>query len=142
MLQTLTISTSKKRELVDITDQVEKVIHQSNTEGGCIVLFVRHTTCSIIITEVEGNLEKDIIRYLEEKGPKGPFVHSHGDLLAHDPQHAGQSHAPAHLLSATIGQSIVVPLNKGSLLLGTWQRICLLELDGPRTREVVVQLLS
>jgi len=140
MLSTLTIATSKKRQLVDITNQVEKIVYQSKAKEGCVLIFARHTTCSIVITEVEDNLETDIIRYLEKEGPKGPFGHNHGDILAHDPRHADKSHTPSHILSAIIGQSTLIPIDNGQLLLGTWQRICVLELDGPRIRKVIMRI--
>lgn len=142
MIYQFSIATSQKRELLDITDNISVQVEKSKAKEGTILVFALHTTCSVIISKVEDDLEKDIISYLETEGPKGPFIHSHGDLKAHDKLHASQSHTPAHLMSATIGQSKVIPVSQGKLLLGTWQRICLLELDGPRIRKVVVQVLK
>jgi len=141
MIYKFSIATSKKRELLDITESIAGQVEKSKVKEGVILVFALHTTCSVIISEVEDNLEKDIISYLETEGPKGPFRHSHGNLKVHDKLHVNQSHTPAHLMSATIGQSQVIPVSGGKLLLGTWQRICLLELDGPRIRKVVVQVL-
>src|SRR3989344_8095472 len=132
MIYRLSIATSQKRELLDITESIAGQVEKSKVKEGVILVFALHTTCSVIISEVENNLEKDIISYLETEGPKGPFIHSHGDFLAHDPRHALKSHTPAHILSATIGQSVIIPIENNQMLLGTWQRICLLELDGPR----------
>ena len=142
MIAPLSIKTSQKKELIDITDKVKVIIKNFKVRDGIALIFARHTTCAIIISEAEDYLEKDLIQFLEKEGPRGPFKHSHGDLNANDPVHASQSHTPAHLMSATIGQSKAIPVSHGELLLGTWQRVCLLELDGPRTREVVIQLLS
>ena len=141
MIYKFSIATSKKRELLDITESIAGQVEKSKIKEGTVLVFALHTTCSVIISEVEDNLEKDIISYLETEGPKGPFRHSHGNLKVHDKLHVNQSHTPAHLMSATIGQSKVIPVSRGKLLLGTWQRICLLELDGPRIRKVVVQVL-
>lgn len=142
VISLFSVNTSAKKELVDITDKVKAIIKKSKVKEGIALIFAKHTTCAVIISEIEDYLEKDFIQFLETEGPRGPFKHSHGDLNAHDPVHASQSHTPAHLMSATIGQSKAIPVSNKELLLGTWQRVCLLELDGPRTREVVVQLLS
>lgn len=131
MASKIQIITSYKKQLIDITNKVEKSVEKSKIEEGLAYIFAQHTTCSIIISEVEENLEKDIIRFLESESSKGPFKHSHGDA----------SHTPAHILSAIIGQTALVPFSKKTLQLGTWQRICLLELNGPREREVIVQVL-
>src|SRR3990167_5391958 len=141
MTYKLSIATSQKRELLDITESIAGQVEKSKIKEGTALVFALHTTCSVIISEVEDNLEKDIISYLETEGPKGPFRHSHWDLKVRDRLHASQSHTPAHLMSATIGQSQMIPVSEGKLLLGTWQRICLLELDGPRIRKVVIQIL-
>ena len=142
MQKSISVKTNEKRQLVDITRDIENVIAKSKINEGTVCVFAKHTTCALIISEVEDNLEKDLLNYFEKEGPKGSFSNSHGDFLAHDPKHAGKSHTPAHILSATIGQSITVPINRGRMLLGTWQRICLAEFDGPREREIVIQILE
>ncbi|HLA03855.1 MAG TPA: secondary thiamine-phosphate synthase enzyme YjbQ [Patescibacteria group bacterium] len=142
MQKAISVKTDKKRQLVDITEDVEREIAKSEVAEGAVIVFVRHTTCALIISEFEDNLEGDLLNYFEKEGPKGPFSHSHGDFLAHDPKHAGKSHTPAHILSAAIGQSVNIPLKGNRMLLGTWQRICLAEFDGPREREIIIQLLQ
>ena len=142
MQKAIYVKTDKKRQLVDITEDVERKIAKSKVAEGAVIVFVRHTTCALIISEFEDNLEGDLLNYFEKEGPKGPFSHSHGDFLAHDPKHAGKSHTPAHILSAAIGQSVNIPLKGNRMLLGTWQRICLAEFDGPREREIIIQLLQ
>src|SRR3989344_2557546 len=132
MQKSISVKTNEKRQLVDITRDIENVIAKSKINEGTVCVFAKHTTCALIISEVEDNLEKDLLNYFEKEGPKGPFSHSHG----------GQSHTPAHILSATIGQSVSIPLKNGQMLLGTWQRICLAEFDGPREREIVIQILE
>lgn len=126
------VKTNEKRQLVDITPDVENAILKSKIKEGIVCVFAKHTTCSLIISEIEDELEKDLLNYFEKEGPKGPFSHSHG----------GQSHTPAHILAATIGQSLVIPVKGGQMLLGTWQRISLVEFDGPREREIVIQVLE
>ena len=117
---------------MDITEDVEREIAKSKIAEGVLIVFAKHTTCALIISEFEDNLKEDILNYFEKEGPKGTFSHTHG----------GQSHTPSHILSATIGQSVSIPLKNGRMLLGTWQRICLAEFDGPREREIVIQVLE
>jgi len=126
------VKTDKKRQLVDITEDVERKIAKSKVAEGAVIVFVRHTTCALMISEMEGALERDILKYFEQEGPKGPFAHSHG----------GQSHTPSHILSAIIGQNVSIPIKNGQMLLGTWQRICLAEFDGPREREIIIHTLE
>ena len=140
MTANITIASSKQKELIDITDRILKIVSDARINEGLLIANAMHTTCALIISEVEDNLEDDFTNYLTKEGPKGPFSHSHGDLTAHDLAHTQESHTPAHLLSAIIGQSVTIPIAKGKVQLGTWQRICLLELDGPRQRKVLVQV--
>jgi len=128
----ISVRTDEKRQFVDVTEDVKKEIAKSKIAEGVLIVFVRHTTCALIISEVEADLENDLLNYFEKEGPQGPFSHSHG----------GQSHTPSHILSAIIGQSISIPIKDGQILLGTWQRICLAEFDGPREREIVIHVLK
>ena len=132
MQKAISVRTDEKRQFVDVTEDVKKEIAKSKIAEGVLIVFVRHTTCALIISEVEADLENDLLNYFEKEGPQGPFSHSHG----------GQSHTPSHILSATIGQSVSIPIKDGQILLGTWQRICLAEFDGPREREIVIHVLK
>ena len=129
MQKLISVKTNTKRQLVDITQDIENAIEKSKINEGTVCVFARHTTCALIISEIEDDLEKDLLNYFEKEGPKGPFSHSHGGL----------SHTPAHILSASIGQSLIVPIKNSKMLLGTWQRISLVEFDGPREREIIIQ---
>src|SRR3972149_7078502 len=128
MQKVISVKTDKKRLLVDITSDVEGAVSQSKIDEGIALIFVKHTTCALMISEIEDALERDILQYFEKEGPKGPFAHSHG----------GQSHTPSHILSAIIGQNVSIPIKNGQMLLGTWQRICLAEFDGPRGRGLTI----
>ena len=132
MQKLISVKTSEKRQLLDFTEDIEREIAKYKVAEGILVVFTKHTTCSLIISEIEDKLEKDLLNYFEQEGPRGPFSHSHG----------GQSHTPAHILSATIGQSLVIPVKNSQMFLGTWQRISLVEFDGPREREIVIQILQ
>jgi len=129
MQKTLTIQTTKSKELIDITDKVAEQVDALN-EGICLV-FAQHTTCSVMLGEYEGGLDEDFVNMFGQLKPKGPFKH------AHNPDHA-----PAHLFSSMVGEQVTLPVENGDLLLGTWQRIMLVEFDGPRARNVVVQTIK
>jgi secondary thiamine-phosphate synthase enzyme len=110
---------------IDITDQVKREIEGSIKDG---VLFVvsRHTTCTVIINEAEEGLMKDYLEWAKKLvPPEGHFHHNQIDNNGH-----------AHVLNMLIGNARVVPIRDGRLDLGTWQRIILLEFDGPRTRYI------
>ena len=132
MQKAISVKTDEKRQFVDITSDVEDVVSQLKIDEGIAIIFVKHTTCALMISEIEDALERDILQYFEKEGPKGPFSHSHG----------GQSHTPSHILSAIIGQNVSIPIKNGQMLLGTWQRICLAEFDGPREREIIIHTLE
>jgi secondary thiamine-phosphate synthase enzyme len=134
-MQRLTIKTRKKREVLDITDDVESLLGErspakngSDTTGICNLL-VLHTTAALTTADLDPGTDLDMLDAFEAMIPKLRYRHPH------DP-----GHVPDHILSALIGTSIALPFERGKLLLGTWQRVVMVELDGPREREVVVTI--
>lgn len=128
-MKRLSIKTHKKREIIDITDRVQEAISRDTT--GVCCLTVLHTTAALTTADLDPGTDLDMLDAFEAIIPKLKYRHPH------DP-----SHVPDHILSALIGTSVTQPMEKGQLVLGTWQRIVLVELDGPRTREVVVTVLE
>jgi secondary thiamine-phosphate synthase enzyme len=134
-MQRLTLKTRKKREVLDITDEVESAIgdsspaKNSSERSGICNLLVLHTTAALTTADLDPGTDLDMLDAFEALIPKLPYRHPHNP-----------AHVPDHILSALIGTSVALPFEKGKLLLGTWQRIVLIELDGPRAREVVVTL--
>ena len=132
VMQKLTIRTRKKREIVDITEQVEAAARKQHADvTGIVHLTVLHTTAALTTADLDPGTDLDMLDAFEAMIPKLRYRHPH------DP-----SHVPDHILSALIGTSVTQPIEKGSLVLGTWQRIVLVELDGPRERTVVVAVVS
>jgi secondary thiamine-phosphate synthase enzyme len=127
-MKRLSIKSRKKREIIDITDWVQEAIQKDKT--GVCCLTVLHTTAALTTADLDPGTDLDMLDAFEAIIPKLKYRHPH------DP-----SHVPDHILSALIGTSVMQPIEKGELVLGTWQRIVLVELDGPRTREVVVTVL-
>jgi secondary thiamine-phosphate synthase enzyme len=135
--QTLIVKTKKKREAVDITDKVREVVGKSKGSGVCNV-FVVHTTAALATADLDpGGTDQDYLDAFANLVPK--FAPSGVEGIAyrhpHDP-----SHMPDHILSSLIGTSLDLPYEKGKLVLGTWQRVVLFELDGPRERRVIVSV--
>lgn len=122
--QPLTIKTKDNRQVVDITDQVQKMVDKT---AKAIVVYVAHTTCAVTTADLDPGTDLDLLDAVWGMIPKLKYRHPH------DP-----SHVPAHLASSIIGPSITVPVADGKLVLGTWQRIILVELDGPRERDLAV----
>lgn len=126
------IRTTRRTELMDITDSVRAAVRESRTEDGICVISTRHTTSSIIINENESGLRKDILDMLELLVPENrSYVHNRIDNNAH-----------SHLRAVLLGTSAMVPVEEGHLVLGTWQRIFFVELDGPRSRTVNIKIIE
>ena len=122
-MHTFTVSTRKKDHILDITDTVEQYLQDVKNSDGLCSLFVAHTTCALTTADLDPGTDQDLLDALRHLLPRLPYRHPH------DP-----SHAPDHILSSVIGASLVIPYTRHQLLLGTWQRVILVELDGPRQR--------
>jgi secondary thiamine-phosphate synthase enzyme len=123
----LTIKTLKKREVVDITERLEsEVRHAAAGKSGFCHLSVLHTTAALTTADLDPGTDLDLLDAFEHMIPKLRYRHPH------DPSHVGD-----HILSALIGTSISVAVENGKFVLGTWQRIVLLEFDGPRERQIM-----
>ena len=130
MNKLLEFSSTKKRELINISREIEKITNKSNLKQGTCLVFTPHTTAAILINEDESGFKADMEKLIETWIPEGDWQHNHVD-----------GNATAHLASSLIGQSRTIPIISGDLQLGTWQQIFLVELDGPRrNRKVVVQV--
>ncbi len=129
-MQRMNIKTHKKREVVDVTERLQEFLRKgsSGASGICNVL-VLHTTAALTTADLDPGTDLDMLDAFEALIPKLRYRHPH------DPQHV-----PDHILSALIGTSVALPFENGKLLLGTWQRVVLIELDGPRAREIVVSV--
>lgn len=125
------IHTSKAKDLVDITAQVESLVSKSGVKEGICLVFVPHATAGIVVNEFEPNLKQDFEQIFEKLVPPSNYAHNQID-----------DNAQAHLKSGVIGPSATLPVEAGKLVLGTWQSIVLCEFDGPRERRVIVKLVG
>jgi secondary thiamine-phosphate synthase enzyme len=124
----ITIATTQPREVVDITDKVTREVIDFT---GLVSVFVLHTTAAITTADLDPGTDQDLLDGLGGMLPQQQWRH------AHNPEHA-----PAHILSSIVGPGVVVPVKNGQLILGTWQRIVLIELDGPKERQIEISLIG
>lgn len=124
----LTIRTQRARQVIDITDQLNSLIPERLT--GVAVVAVQHTTATLTTADLDPGTDQDLLDFLDLITPQRPWRHPH------DPQHA-----PDHLLASVIGPSVTLPVEQGRLVLGAWQRVILVELAGPRPRQLTLTVL-
>src|SRR5258708_3134226 len=123
----ITISTKRDKQVLDITKRVQQYVAQSGVNDGLCNVFVLHTTAGITTGESIEGTDEDLMETLERMIPRIRFRH------AHDP-----SHAPDHMISSIVGASLTIPVRSGKLLLGTWQSVLFVECNGPRERDVTL----
>ena len=130
MVTIFTVKTGYSEELVDITGKVSAAVAESGVKEGIACIFTPHTTAAVTINEnADPDVKSDIILGLKSINIEAvDYAHMEGN-------------SPAHIKSSLVGCSETVIIDKGRLLLGTWQGIYLCEFDGPRTREVYVKVL-
>jgi secondary thiamine-phosphate synthase enzyme len=124
----LTVKTRSRTELIDITSDVSQLARKSGMETGLCLLYVPHTTAAVTINEsADPSVKSDILMILNQIVPwEAKYRHMEGN-------------SPAHVKSTMVGASELVAVEKGSLVLGTWQGIFFCEFDGPRTRKLHVR---
>jgi secondary thiamine-phosphate synthase enzyme len=128
----LTLKTSRRTQVLDITEQVKAVLE--DVRGSAVLVYVPHTTAGVTINEhADPAVARDFERALER------IV---GDDWGWEHIEAGEENAPSHVRALLAGPQVVVPLRDGQLALGTWQGIFFCEFDGPRTRQVYVTPLQ
>ena len=132
-MKNFTVSTTKRFEAINITHLVEQAVAESGIKDGLVVVHAPHATAAIILNEYEPRVAADYLEWIRRYVPPGGgWRHDEIDDNAH-----------AHIASAIIGASRVLPLRDGKLIRGTWQEVILLELDGPRARRrIVVEVIG
>jgi secondary thiamine-phosphate synthase enzyme len=124
------IRSHRKYEMLDITRRVADIVRQSQAAEGICSVYVTHATAAIVINEnYDPNVCEDVLDALGKLIPEGVWRHDRVD-----------NNAAAHIKSAILGPGETIPVREGKLVLGTWQAIMLVELDGPRDRRVVVTI--
>ena len=128
---TIKVSTLGDKQVLDITDRVQRFVSDAGADSGLCHVFVTHTTAALTTGESIEGTDEDLMEVLERIIPKIEFRHEH------DP-----SHAPDHMIASIVGPSVTIPIRGGKLQLGTWQSVLLVECNGPRDRKVVVTVVA
>ncbi|WP_319521373.1 secondary thiamine-phosphate synthase enzyme YjbQ [uncultured Desulfosarcina sp.] len=126
----LPVKTNSQTEMIDVTALVQDQVTESGISDGLCMVFVPHTTVAVTINEsADPAVKHDILMVINKIVPwKEAYRHMEGN-------------SPAHLKTSLIGSSEIIAVEKGRLVLGTWQGIFLCEFDGPRTRKLDVRLI-
>ncbi len=129
--QTIEVRTSRRNEFVDVTGKVRAAVTESGVTEGLCCLYVPHTTAAVCINEAaDPTVSRDILAHLSRVVPeRGDYHHLEGN-------------SDAHIKSALVGPTGIIPIQAGQLVLGTWQGIFLCEFDGPRTRRLYVKVIA
>ena len=128
MRENVSVQTSRREELVDITKQVQNAITHSRVDNGLIVLYVQGATAALMIQENwDESVQADVVNLLQKLIPRGVWLHDQQD-----------GNGDSHLKAGLVGPSESIPIIDGKLGLSRWQNIFLCEFDGPRTERLVV----
>lgn len=129
-MRRFSVRTRARSQMIDITGQVREILRESEIENGLCLVFVPHTTAAVTINEnADPDVPRDILAQMDKAIPfRGDYRHSEGN-------------SAAHIKASLFGASEMILVEKGSLVLGTWQSIFFCEFDGPRTREVFVTII-
>ncbi len=129
----LWFETKARRELVRLTDTVEEIVRKSGVAEGFVLVSAMHITAAVFVNDDEPGLHEDIWAWLQQLAPAGPDYRHH---------RTGEDNGDAHLKSMLVGHEVIVPVTKGKLDLGPWQRIFYAEFDGQRRKRLIVKVLG
>ena len=129
----MVFETKKRREMVHITDELEKIVKRSGVRDGLCFVSPMHITAAVYVNDLESGLIEDIGKWLEELAPARPDYKHH---------QTGEDNGDAHLKSLLLHHETTLPVTNGRLDLGTWQRVFYAEFDGRRPKRVIVKVLG
>jgi len=128
----LELSTSSRVELMDITRKVEAVLEKTGIKEGLLNIYSRHSTSGLVVNENESGLISDFQETLEKLVPQAAgYQHDHID-----------NNADSHIRGFLLGGTQTIPVERGGIMLGTWQSIFFVELDGPRQRKLTITVIG
>ncbi|HEC95318.1 MAG TPA: YjbQ family protein [Thermoplasmatales archaeon] len=130
-MREIRLTSSRREEFIDITDQVQNLVDEENIRDGFVMLYVPHTTAAVTINEgVDPTVQEDIKEMLSQLIPRDKNYH-----------HL-EGNSDAHIKASLLGVNVNVLVKDGKLMLGTWQHIFFYEGDGPRTRKLYVEIIK
>jgi secondary thiamine-phosphate synthase enzyme len=132
MLKKLSLKTTKRDEMLDVTHQLTSIIRESNVINGVVYVYSPHTTAGITINEnADPDVKHDMLMRLDEVYP-----------WEHEKYRHAEGNSASHLKASTVGSSQMVIIQEGELVLGTWQGVYFCEFDGPRARNFYVKIIE
>lgn len=129
----LWFNTAKRREYINITDEVEEFVRESGIQEGFVLVSAMHITAGVYVNDAESGLIADIDEWLEKLAPFRPDYRHH---------RTGEDNGDAHLKSLLIHHEVIVPITNGKLDLGPWQQIYYAEFDGQRRKRVILKAIG
>ena len=131
----LTFNIKTRRAFLNITQQIEKLVHKSGVKEGLCLVNAMHITASVFINDDEKGLHKDFEKWLEVLAPHAP-------TSKYDHNKTGEDNADAHLKRQVMGREVVVAITDGKLDFGPWEQIFYGEFDGKRSKRVLVKIIG
>jgi secondary thiamine-phosphate synthase enzyme len=130
-MNTLQIKTNQKEEFTDLTSKIQDSVQSIGIKNGICVVYVPHTTAGVTINEnADPSVKKDFLMTLKKIVPDSlSYTHAEGN-------------SPSHIKAGLVGSSVEVIIQNRRLALGTWQEIFFCEFDGPRQRQIYLQILN
>ncbi|MEK6922311.1 MAG: secondary thiamine-phosphate synthase enzyme YjbQ [Nanoarchaeota archaeon] len=138
---TINIKSRGGIEIIVLNKKVKELVKKSGISNGFLIAFIKHTTAGLKINENEARLLKDIANFLEKAAPKNN-KYFHDDIHLRDCPPDERTNAHAHLKQFGLNTSELIPVVNGDLVLGKWQSLFFVELDGSREREIHVQIVG
>ncbi len=129
----LWFNTTKKREFINITNDVNTVLKKSGIQEGMILVSAMHITAGVYVNDAESGLIQDIEDWLQKLAPEGPDYRHH---------RTGEVNGDAHLKNLLIGHEVIVPVTAGELDFGPWQQIYYAEFDGRRRKRLIIKIMG
>jgi secondary thiamine-phosphate synthase enzyme len=126
-------NTKKKREYINITDNVEAALAKSGVSEGMALVSAAHITAGVYINDAEDGIIKDIDEMLERLAPEGPDYRHH---------RTGETNGDSHLKNILVGHQVVLPITQGKLDMGPWQQIFYAEFDGQRRKKLIIKIIG
>lgn len=129
----LFFTTKKKREIVNITLQVEEIVQKSGVKEGMALVSAMHITASVFINDEEPGIKQDFLEWADKLAPFNPNYQHH---------RTGESNGDAHLKSILFHHEVIIPITKGELDFGPWQQVFYGEFDGQRRKRLVIKVMG
>jgi secondary thiamine-phosphate synthase enzyme len=129
----LVMNTKERYEIQDITPEVERIVAEAHVTEGLALVSAMHITASVFVNDHERGLWSDIMTWLEGLAPNKPDYEHH---------RTGEDNADAHLKRSILGHQVILPITRGKLDLGPWERVHYAEFDGRRSKRIVVKVMG